>query len=318
VVVIARAGKPVFSRAYGFADRGRKIPNTLSTPFLVASVSKLFTGLAIGQLVEQGKLSYDDPLSKFLPDFPDRESAKKIKIKHLLSHTAGLGDYTATKAYYGSLDRLVTVQALLDVADREPLKFEPGTNWDYSNTGFAVLGRIIEIVTGEEYYDYVKKNVFARAGMKSASFPLMPRNGVATVPMALPYDVAFDGERLYHANKLGVHHRRGGPVGNGVVSALDLVKAANAFHMGRIVKPETFRLHSSPKLELGAENYGYGFSKQEFGLIGHAGGTWGVCARFGELSGTPYTLVVLSNVNMNDCVYVTVNIQRVLAPNNSP
>jgi hypothetical protein len=109
VVVIARAGKPVFSRAYGFADRGRKIPNTLSTPFLVASVSKLFTGLAIGQLVEQGKLSYDDPLSKFLPDFPDRESAKKIKIKHLLSHTAGLGDYTHGTALRRRIRRRETI-----------------------------------------------------------------------------------------------------------------------------------------------------------------------------------------------------------------
>ena len=87
-IVIAREGKPVFAQAYGYADREKKIPNTLETPFLMGSMSKLFTGLAIGQLVEQGKLTYDDPLSKFLPDFPDPESAKKIKIKHLLSHTS--------------------------------------------------------------------------------------------------------------------------------------------------------------------------------------------------------------------------------------
>jgi hypothetical protein len=136
--------------------------------------------------------------------------------------------------------------------------------------------------------------------------------------MALPYDVEYNGEQLHHANKLGVHHRRGGPTGNAVVSALDLLKAANAFRTGRIVRPETFRLHSSLKPELGANNYGYGFARAEFGLLGHSGGTWGVCARFGELSGTPYTLIVLSNVNMNDCVYVTVNIQRVLAPDNPP
>ena len=104
-IVIARDGKPVFAQAYGYADREKKIPNTVDTPFLLGSMNKLFTGLAIGQLVEQGKLSYEDPLAKFLPDFPDPESARKIKIKHLLSHTSGLGDYLGTQAYRDALDR---------------------------------------------------------------------------------------------------------------------------------------------------------------------------------------------------------------------
>lgn len=317
-VIIARDNKPIFSKAYGYADRERKTRNTLSTPFLMASMSKLFTGLAIGQLVEQGRLNYDDPLSKFLPEFPDRESATKIKIKHLLSHTAGLGDYTASKDYYGSLDRLTTVAALLDGAGSEPLKFQPGTDWAYSNTGYAVLGRVIEIVTGKDYYDYMDENVFGPAGISSASFPILPKSGVPSAPMAIPYDIEFDGERLYYANKLGVHHRRGGPTGNGVISALDLIKAQKALQAGKIVKPETLLLHSSPKSDLGSTHYGYGVATMEFGLIGHSGGTWGVCSRFGTLSGTPYTVIVLSNVNMNDCTYVTVNIQRLLDPTKTP
>src|SRR4029078_5299625 len=90
VAVIARDGKPVLAQAYGYADREKKIPNTVDTPFLLGSMNKLFTGSAIGQLVDQGKLSYEDPLAKFLPDFPNPESARTIKIKHLLSHTSGL------------------------------------------------------------------------------------------------------------------------------------------------------------------------------------------------------------------------------------
>ncbi|MDQ3489032.1 MAG: beta-lactamase family protein [Acidobacteriota bacterium] len=150
VVVIARDGQPVFSQAYGHADCEKKIPNTLSTPFLLGSMNKLFTGLAIGQLVEREKLSYDDPLSKFLPDYPNAESAKRIKIKHLLSHTSGLLPGFTNKAYYKSLDRLRTVQALIDVSERKPPEFEPGTKWAYSNMGFVLLGRIVEIVTGED------------------------------------------------------------------------------------------------------------------------------------------------------------------------
>ena len=319
VVVIARDGQPVFSQAYGYADREKKIPNTLSTPFLLGSMNKLFTGLAIGQLVEQGKLGYDDPLSKFLPDYPDRESASRIRIKHLLSHTSGLAPGFTGKAYYDSLDRLRTVKALVAVGDREPPRFEPGTRWAYSNFGYVLLGRVIEIVTGEDYYDYMVKNVFAPAGMASASFPMLPRNGVATVPMAYPYEVEFNGERQHVVNKLGAEFRRGGPSCCGVASALDLVELAVALPAGRVVKPETFRLHSSPKPELGAPNYGYGFAvgmRRANGrlLVGHGGNAYGQCTEFGALKDTPYTIIVLSNLTIGTCVSVNGKIMRLLSP----
>jgi CubicO group peptidase (beta-lactamase class C family) len=318
VVVIARDGQPVFSQAYGYADRERKIPNTLSTPFLLGSLNKLFTGLAIGQLVERGKLSYDDPLSKFLPDYPDPESAKQIQIKHLLSHTSGLATGFTSKAYHDSLDRMVTVQALLDAGDRQPPKFKPGTQWAYSNFGFVLLGRIIEIVTGEDYYEYMLRNVFAPAGMTSASFPMLPRTGVATVPMAYPYEVEFTGERLLYANKLGAEFRRGGPSCCGVASALDLMALAKALPSGQVVKPETFHLHSTAKPELGAPYYGYGFAvgirrSNDRLLVGHGGNASGQCTEFGSLRGTPYTITVLSNLTIGTCVSVNGKIMRVLA-----
>ena len=318
VVIIARNGQPVLSQAYGHADRATKIPNTLSTPFLLGSMNKLFTGLAIGQLVEQGKLSYDDPLSKFLPDYPDPESARRIRIKHLLSHTSGLLPGFTNKAYYDSLDRLRTVQALVDVSERKPPQFEPGTKWAYSNMGFVLLGRVLEVVTGEDYFDYMQKHVFAPAGMTSTSFPVLPRDGVATVPMAYPYEVEFNDERQHYVNKLGADFRRGGPSCCAVASALDLIAFANAVHAGRVVKPETFRLHSTPKPELGAPNYGYGFAvgarMAKRPLVGHGGNAYGQCTEFGALTDTPYTIVVLSNLTIGTCMSVTGRILRVLAP----
>ena len=317
-IVIARDGKPVFAQAYGYADREKKIPNTLDTPFLMGSMSKLFTGLAVGQLVEQGKLSYDDPLSKFLPDFPDPESAKKIKIKHLLSHTAGLGN--ASSLWNPDLiDGQTTIKAMVDALERKPPAFEPGTRLLYSNMGFALLGRVIEVVTGQDYYDYMQKNVFAPTGATSASFPLLPKNGVAVVPMAYPYEPAWDEDnlRVYTQNQLGKEFRRGGSAGSGVVSALDLLKLSNAMQAGQIVKPETFRLHTSPKPEIGATSYGYGFVAGPYlgrPFVGHNGRALGQCTEFGELRDTPYTIIVLSNLKRNVCRQVTERILRVLGP----
>jgi CubicO group peptidase (beta-lactamase class C family) len=316
-IVIARDGKPVFAQAYGYADREKEISNTVDTPFFMASITKLFTGLAIGQLVEQGKLRYDDSLAKFLPDFPDPESARKIRIKHLLSHTSGLGDYLGTQAYRDALDQMVTVKARVDIFARKPPAFEPGTKWAYSNMGFELLGRVIEIVTGQDYYDYMQKHVFAPAGATSASFPLQPKIGVAAVPMAYPYVfTSSQGTLKDFENKLGDNSRRGSAAGNAIVSALDLIRLSNAMRDGRIVKPETFRLHSSAKPELGSPSYGYGFiAGPWFGrpFVGHNGRAPGECNEFGELRDTPYTIAILSNVDFV-CRSVTERILRVLRP----
>jgi len=317
VVLIARDGKPVFAQAYGYANHEKKIPNTVETPFQIGSLNKLFTGLAIGQLVEQGKLSYDDPLSKFIPDFPDPESAKRIQIKHLLSHTSGLAR-EGTPIDSSAIDHPTTVKAMIDAFERKPLAFAPGTKMSYSNMGFVLLGRVIEIATGQDYYDYVQKHVFAAGGATSAGFPLFPSNGVAVVPMAYPYEPVWNRDgRMSFQNELGRRGRRGSPAGSAIVSAPDLIRLSNAMRAGQIVKPETFRLHSSAKPELGSANYGYGFIAGPYlgrPFVGHNGRSWGQCTEFGELRDTPYTIAVFSNLKMDWCRPVTEKILRVLRP----
>jgi D-alanyl-D-alanine carboxypeptidase len=199
-----------------------------------------------------------------------------------------------------------------------------GRKYDYSNTGYVLLGRVLEIVTGQDYYAYMQKNVFAPAGATSASFPLLPKNGVAVVPMAYPYEGDFDLEtlRLGYLNQLGKGFRRGGPSCCTIVSALDLIKLSNAMNAGQIVKLETLRLHSSPKPELGAKTYGYGFAtrarRADRPLVGHGGNASGQCTEFGELRDTPYTIVVLSNLSIGTCMQVTERILRVLRPSEAP
>jgi hypothetical protein len=138
------------------------------------------------------------------------------------------------------------------------------------------------------------------------------------VPMAYPYEQAWDEARSRPSieNKLGKDFRRGSPAGNSIISALDLIRLSSALNAGQIVKPETLRLHTSPKPELNT-NYGYGFFTRKYGnrpFVGHGGNALGMCTEFGELRDTPYTIVVLSNLTIDTCMQVTDKILRVLDP----
>jgi CubicO group peptidase (beta-lactamase class C family) len=316
VVLIARDGKPIFERAYGYADREKRIPNGMNTRFRLASLNKIFTALAIARLVEQGKLSYEDPLSKFMPDFPDAESAKKIRIKHLLSHTSGLGGYF-NPAFFGNIEKMLDVQSVMSIAGREPPAFEPGTGWRYSNTGFHLLGRIIEIVSGQDYFDYMDQAMFKPLGLKKTGFPHYDRAGPE---IALPYEVRLgEGDRFEHAVP-ETRVRRGGPAGDGATTAGDLLRLANLLWAGKVVEPAALRLLSTPKPELNSPQYGYGMAL--FGrmgkrdIFGHGGDFAGTCTEFGMVRDMPsrYTVVILANSPMATCHTVSRKIYNSFSP----
>ena len=316
VVLIARDGKPIFQQAYGYADRERRIPHRLDTRFRLASLNKIFTSVAIGRLVEQGKLSYDDPLSKFLPHFPDAESAKKIRIKHLLSHTSGLGSYF-NPGFFGNIEKMVDVQSVMAVLGREPPEFEPGTDWRYSNIGFHLLGRIIEIASGEDYFDYMDQTMFKPFGLKDTGFPNYDRAGPE---IALPYEVRLgEGDKLELAVP-PVRVRRGGPAGDGASTGPDLLRFANALRTGKVVEPPTLQLLSTAKPELNSPRYGYGMGvdgrMSNRDIVGHGGDFAGTCTELGMLRDTPlpYTVVVLANSPMTTCHSIVRKIYYSFAP----
>lgn len=316
VVLIAKDGQPIFQQAYGYANRDQRIPNRLDTRFRLASLNKIFTALAIAQLVEQGKLSYEDPLSKFVPDFPDAESAKNIRIKHLLSHTSGLGAYF-NPAFFGNIQKMLDVKSVMAVAGREPPEFEPGTKWRYSNTGFHLLGRIIEIVSGKDYFDYMDQAMFKPLGLKNTGFPYYDRAGPE---IALPYEVRLaEGGKFEHAIP-ETRIRRGGPAGDGATSARDLLRLADALQSGKVVAPATLRLLSTPKPELNSPMHGYGMGiGGRIGnrdIFGHGGDFAGTCTEFGVVRDTPapYTVVILANSPTGTCHTVSRKIYNSFAP----
>ena len=326
VVLVARNGTPVFQQAYGYADREKRIPNGIDTRFRMASMTKMLTAFAIGQLVDQGKLSYDDPLSKFLPDFPNPESAQAIRVKHLLSHTSGINGEYSNASFWSNIEKMTDLASVMAVIEPGPKKFEPGTQHAYSNTGFLLLGRIIEVVTGQNYHDYMEEKLFKPLGMANTGFPNYDRAGP---DIARPYEALLDDNEVFQQVVAPKRTRRGLPSGDGATTAQDMLRFSIALQGGKVVKPETVRLHSTPKPELASPNYGYGMmiSAGSYGtmssarvpgrdVVGHSGEATGTCTEFGIVRDTPlpYTVIVLSNSSQGTCHTVGRRIYNTLAP----
>jgi len=251
--------------------------------------------VAIAQLVEKGKLSYDDPLSKFVPDFPNPEAAKKIQIKHLLTHTAGLGGYFTEKYDAMSRARIRTVEDMMNLArqDEKELRFDPGSKWQYSNTGMMVLGKVIEVASGQSYFDYVRENIYKPAGMANTDCYELDK---VNTNLAVGYDKRFTDNGIEWGNNIFAHVMRGGPQGGGYSTVEDLFKFDQALRSGKLVSPATFKLIGSAKPELNSPQYGYGFGYDaERNVTGHSGGFPGISSNLDMYLGSGWTAIVMSN-----------------------
>ena len=171
VVLLAKAGKPFFHQAYGMANRDFGVPNRPDTKFNIGSINKVFTQVAIGQLLQQGKLALDDTIRKHLPDYSG-PAADRITIQQLLTNTSGLGDTFGERYDATPKDRLRTLSDYLPLFVGDPLLFDPGTSRKYSNAGYVVLGLVVEKLSGQGYHDYVRQHIFGPAGMiNSDAYP---------------------------------------------------------------------------------------------------------------------------------------------------
>lgn len=290
-VLVARGGEVLLTRAYGEASRDHAAPNRLDTKFNLGSMNKMFTAIAIAQLVEQGRLRWDSPLSDFLPDFPTAEAARRVRVDHLLTHTSGLGSYFNRTFQESSRARWRTVDQMLELAGGDSLAFEPGTRWQYSNTGYLVLGKIIEVVTGQDYHEYVREHIAGPAGMVNTDAYELDR---VNPNLAVGYQKLFTDNGVEFRNNLFEHVIRGGPAGGGYSTVEDLFRFARALRSGRLVRPESFALMTSPKPELNSPNYGYGFGLNSDGSVGHTGGFPGISSAL-ALFPDELTVIVLSN-----------------------
>ncbi len=293
-VLLAKGGKPLFSAAYGEANKDFGVPNTVDTKFNLGSMNKMVTSIAVMQLVEAGKVSLEDTLGKFMPaGSMHSDVLAKVRVKHLLTHTSGLGSYFSPR--WDSLSRAMfrSVDDWMPLVKDETLRFEPGTRWAYSNTGMLLLGQVIESASGKDYFDYVRERIFRPAGMTGTDSYELDR---VTKNLAVGYEREVTPEGVQYRNNIFQHVIRGGPAGGGYSTVGDLTRFAVALQEGRLVSREGVRLLTTPKPELQAANYGFGFMIQEGGLIvGHGGGFPGINGQLDIYLIDGYTVAVLAN-----------------------
>jgi CubicO group peptidase (beta-lactamase class C family) len=295
-VLIAKNGTILLEEAVGEANKSYKVLNNVDTKFNMASVGKMFTGLAIIQLAEKKKLSFDDYLGKYIPaDWLNPEISNKIQIKHLLTHTSGLGDY------FRDAYQQCVIQVFRDLDDYkslivdDSLTFEPGAKFSYSNTGMLLLGLVIEKITGEEYFNYLQQNIFEPAGMVNTGgfYKDRPVENRAT-----GYTKIYENGIAAWNNHQFTRVMRGSPSGGVYSTIKDLLKFDIALRSNKLLSKEysKFLFEGRPELNASIHSYAFFMSNGEAGHVAsHQGDGQGVNCQFKMYLDSGYTVVVLSN-----------------------
>jgi CubicO group peptidase (beta-lactamase class C family) len=319
-VLVAKDDRPIVEQAYGQANRETSQPNNTDTRFNIGSLGKMFTGVAIAQLVEQGKLGFDDPIGDYITGLSD--NIAEISVDQLLTHTSGLGDFMRN-GYPEDAKSAQTATDLLPLVVSQPLQYKPGTRERYSNSGYVVLGAIVEAITRQSYYDYVDERVFEPTGMsRTGWFP----PGRDTDNTARSYTAAGDGIQRPpepgdapstvtpppHSSDDAPDDAAGGLTDNtdtvpwsnpsgGAYSTLgDLQRFAEALLDNQLLSPQMTATTMDGKVAMssGDAEVAYGFTDGTINgvrIVGHGAGAPGVGAAIDIYPDLGYVVVVLTN-----------------------
>jgi CubicO group peptidase (beta-lactamase class C family) len=297
--------------AVGEADRETKRSNSASTRFNIGSINKTVTAVAIAQLVERRLLNFQDVVGNVLPDYPNKEVASKVSIHHLLTHSAGVSPSTTQFPSTGNKN-VPSLQSLVQTFAAQPLRFQPGTRQEYSNAGYVLLGRIVEVVSGQNYEDYVREHVYKPAGMKHTTLePVRPPDPSAAIgylrvgPDGRPVMIRPGSPPSDAATTTLVPNTSmlepGNSAGGGYSTASDLIAFARALRGGRLfgAAMTDFLLNGTFS---GADGPKYGYALREEMVngrrfLGNGGGAPGINAEFRFEPGGGLVVVALSNIS---------------------
>ena len=294
-VLVAQDGRIQLERGYGLADVEGRVPVTAGTRFRIGSLTKQFTAAAILRLQEQGKLSVQDKLSKFIPDYPRGD---EVTLHHLLSHTSGIHSYTNKPGFLETVTTSATPEALIDSFKNDAFDFDPGQKWLYSNSGYFLLGYIVEKASGQSYASYLRQTFFEPLGMRDTGVH------VAGVPLereALGY--GFEQGEVKRAPDWNLS--RAGGAGSLYSTVGDLYRWDEAVFTGKVLQPANLQTALTPVKVAGddpaqAKESGYGYGWQigqmrELQEISHGGGLAGFLSYLLRLPERRFTVAVLVN-----------------------
>lgn len=257
-------------------------------------MNKMFTSTAIVQLAEKGRLSYNDSISKYIDEsWLPKEVTDKIAIRHLLTHSSGLGSYFNETYDKSSRELFRKLDDYKPLIKGERPAFEPGARFQYSNTGMFLLGVVIEKVTGEDYFDYIRKVIYEPAGMTNTDCYEMD---YPVENLAIGYSPDWKSPYGWQ-NNLYKHVIKGGPAGGGFSTVKDLYKFALALLSGKYVSKESLETMWTDHFKA---NYGYGFNVAEGPagkVVGHGGGFAGINSKLDIYLDSGYIVAVMSNID---------------------
>src|ERR1041385_5156343 len=286
-VLVAQDGKVLLDKGYGSANLEWDIPNTPTTKFRLGSLTKQFTAASILLLEERGKLKIEDPVKKYMPDAP--AAWDKITIFHLLTHTSGIPSFTGFADYRSREAEAITPEKLVEWFRDKPLEFEPGTKWNYSNSGYVLLGYLIEKISGQSYSDFVQQNIFTPLAMKDSGYD----SNSAIIPhRAAGYTPGKNGPDNAGYVNMSVPLSAGGLYS----TTEDLLRWEQGLFGGKLLSPASLAKMTTPF----KEDYAFGLGVSSQGghkIIAHNGGIEGFNTDLAYYPDDKLVVVVLGNLN---------------------
>jgi CubicO group peptidase (beta-lactamase class C family) len=287
-VLVARGSEILLSKGYGLANVEWDVPNAPTTKFRLGSITKQFTAASILLLEERGRLKTDERLKTYLPDIPP--AWDRITVRNLLTHTSGIPNFTALASYHDLQVSPTSPDKIIAMLKERPLDFEPGEKMLYSNSGYVVLGAIIERVTGGSYAEFVTKNLFAPLGMTDSGYDsntaIIPRRAAGyTSGPAGPLNAGYIHMSVPHA------------AGALYSTTLDLLKWEQALFGGKVLQPASLQKMTTPF----KNDYAFGLlvhtTKEGRKVVEHNGGIDGFNTHLAYYPDSKITVIVLANLN---------------------
>ena len=303
VALVAQKGKILLEQGYGYKNATTKSLNDSNTVFQIGSITKQFTSAIILQLQEQHKLSVQDKLSKYIPDYPNSDS---ITIENLLTHTSGIYNYTNDDAYMQNTSATpIKLETLISLFKNKPLDFSPGTKYNYSNSGYVLLGYIIERITGKSYFTVVKENIFKQLGMTRTGFDF---KNLKNQNKAIGY-LKLTAKNILSAPI--VDSSVSYAAGSIYTTVGDLYKWDRALYTNKIIHDSSLQKAFTPY----KNNYGYGWvidSSYGKKVVMHEGGIFGFVSFIARIPSDETCIILFENEHSSGLPKIAENINSIL------